>query len=136
MKVKLSLLFLLICVWSCGEHQKFNPKSEWDWSTLQEQTTNPKTINQIEELKKLLSINDARFIIRQLWNLKEPVDILKLSEIEKDQQLSGGGFFGYIPEYFQDKNNIPIPTNFDNLSWMCFIFSRNTKSNITHSLCS
>jgi hypothetical protein len=119
MKVKLSLLrlfFLLtIGIWSCGKYQRFNPKSEWEWSTLQEQTTNPKTINQIEELKKLLPIDDARFVILQLWNLKEPIDILKLSEVEKDQQLSGGGFYGYIPEYFQDKTNIPIPTNFDSL---------------------
>lgn len=106
---------ILIGFNTCGNRYGFDFSSDWDWSTLKKQSSDSKVIAQIDNLEKDLSIREAHFLFTQLSSLKHPIDIAQLSKIERDQNKSGGGYYGYIPDFFTNPDKIPLPENFNGI---------------------
>lgn len=116
MNVKIQIILIgIVFTYSCGNRYKFDFSSDWTWDHLKKQTSDEKVITQIINIEKNLTLQDARFLFLQLSSLKKPTDIIRLSEIEKNQIQSGGGFYGFVPDYFNNSGDIPIPDNFKNL---------------------
>jgi len=110
-----AILILLLGLSTCGNRYGFDFSSNWNWESLKKQSSDEKVIAQINNLEKNLSLKEARFLFIQLSSLKNPSYITHLSKIETDQNKSGGGYYGYIPDYFKNPNKIPIPENFNSI---------------------
>lgn len=112
-----SLIFIIVLIGlgSCGNRYGFDFKNDWTWDLLKKHSTDNKVIKQITDIENNLSIQDARFLFLQLSSLKNPSDIKHLSQIENDQYISGGGYYGFLPKYFQNPDPIPVPDNFVNI---------------------
>lgn len=137
MKLRLFVIFIiLIGLSACGNRYGFDFSSDWDWNSLKKQSSDEEIIAQINNLKKNLSLKEARFLFIQLSSLKNPSDITHLSKIESDQNKSGGGYYGYIPNYFKNLDKLPVPQNFSSII-ACANFLANTQKQIdriiTHS---
>ncbi len=102
----------------------FDSYKNWEWNELIKRADKGKTIKDIEQIKKLLSINEARFIFSELSKLHRPEDIKGLSEIEKNQFNRGGGFYGIIPAYFSNPDTIPLPSDFDSIVKAALYFAK------------
>lgn len=130
MKLRLFVIFIvLVGLSACENRYGFDFGSDWDWHSLKKQSSNENVIAQINNLEKNLSLKEARFLFIQLSSLKNPSDIAHLSKIESDQNKSGGGYYGYIPDYFKNPNKIPIPENFESII-ACANFLTNTRTQI------
>jgi len=130
MKLRLFVIFIvLVGLSACKNRYGFDFGSDWDWHSLKKQSSNENVIAQINNLEKNLSLKEARFLFIQLSSLKNPSDIAHLSKIESDQNKSGGGYYGYIPDYFKNPNKIPIPENFESII-ACANFLTNTRTQI------
>ncbi len=101
-------LFLLV-LFSCDRGQEFNYQKKWDWAELESKAPDSTARATVQSLKKILSLNEARFILKQLDRLNAPRDIHKLAEIEKQQNKWGGSFYGFIPDRFKNPKKIPLP---------------------------
>lgn len=116
MNIKIQFILIgLLFTYSCGNRYKFDFSGEWTWNQLKSKTSDEKVTAQIINIEKNLTIQEARFLFLQLSSLKNPADIIRLSEIEKNQKQSGGGFYGFVPDFFSNSGDIPIPDNFNNL---------------------
>ena len=130
MKFKLTvILSTLLFIIGCGNRYGFDFKQEWDWNTLKRQTDDPQTLKQIDDLREKMSLSDAHFLLKNLSQLKNPEDIYQLSAIEKAQNDSGGGFYGFIPNFFNDAKKVPVPTDFSGLI-SCAQYLNNVKLRI------
>lgn len=130
MKLRLFVVFIiLIGLSACGNRYGFDFSSDWDWNSLKKQSSDKEIIAQINNLKKNLSLKEARFLFIQLSSLKNPSDITQLSKIESDQNKSGGGYYGYVPDYFKNPAVIPVPENFNSII-ACANFLANTRKQI------
>ncbi|MCK4641010.1 MAG: hypothetical protein KAU06_06715 [Candidatus Marinimicrobia bacterium] len=130
MKLRLFVIFIiLIGLSACGNRYGFDFSSDWDWNLLKKQSSDNKVIAHINNLEKILSLKEARFLFIQLSSLKNPLDITHLSKIESDQNQSGGGYYGYIPDYFKNPDKIPVPENFNSII-ACADFLVNTRKQI------
>lgn len=132
MKMKLRLFVLLIMLLgfsACGNRYGFDFSSDWTWDSLKKQSVDEEVITQINNIEKNLSIQDARFLFLQLSSLKNPSDITRLSQIESEQNKSGGGYYGFLPEYFQNPDKIPVPDNLNNII-ACADFLAKTRKHI------
>lgn len=88
---------------------------EMNWEKLLSVSKSINDKNKIQRLKELISLDEAHFLLCNLSSLEKPEDILKLSDLEKEQNERGGGFFGIIPDYFQNRDSIPKPSNWSSL---------------------
>jgi pterin-4a-carbinolamine dehydratase len=130
MKLRLFVIFIgLVGLSACENRYGFDFGSDWDWHSLKKQSSNENVIAQINNLEKNLSLKEARFLFIQLSSLKNPSDITHLSKIESDQNKSGGGYYGYIPDYFKNPDKIPIPENFESII-ACANYLANTRTQI------
>ncbi len=93
----------------------FENEKNWDWGILLASAKNPETVERIQELRSLLSLQEVQFLIFQLQRLNAPEDLKKLASLEREQKQRGGGFYGIIPDYFTEPDNLPLPDSFDNL---------------------
>lgn len=93
----------------------FDFNKKWEWKDLEKTAANEKEINYIIELKKIISIENARFLFDQLLNLNNPEEIKNLRKYQALQIEWGGSFYGIIPDQINEEDDIPIPTNFENL---------------------
>lgn len=134
--MKLRLFFLLIVIIglsTCGNRFGFDFSSDWDWDSLKKQSKDNEVLEQINNLEKNLSLKDARFLLLQLSSLKNPTDITQLSKIESTQDQSGGGYYGYIPLFFKNPEQIPVPENFNSII-ACATFLANTRRQISGTI--
>jgi len=127
------ILIILIGLSTCGNRYGFDFSSNWDWNSLKKHSTDEEVITQINNLEKNLSLKEARFLFIQLSSLKNPSDIIHLSKIERDQNQSGGGYYGYIPDYFKNPDKIPVPENFNSII-VCANFLANTRKQIDRTI--
>ncbi len=86
-----------------------------NWEDFEEHAFSEQTRSRIEKLKDLVSIEDARFLLRQLSNLGKPEEVKRLFVLQKLQNDCGGSFYGAIPEQITEEDIIPVPTDFENL---------------------
>lgn len=101
-----------------------------NWQDLEEHATSEHTRNMIERLKDLISIEDARFLLRQLSNLDNPEEVKELFVLQKLQNDWGRGFYGAIPKQIPEEDTIPVPTDFENLVRAALFFSKDTLSQL------
>lgn len=90
-------------------------EQDLNWQDFEEHATSEHTRSRIERLKDLISIEDARFLLRQLSNLDNPEEVKELFVLQKLQNDWGGSFYGAIPEQIPEEDTIPVPTDFENL---------------------
>ena len=90
-------------------------EQDLNWQDFEEHATSEHTRSRIERLKDLISIEDARFLLRQLSNLDNPEEVKELFVLQKLQNDWGGSFYGAIPEQITEEDTIPVPTDFENL---------------------
>lgn len=113
------LIFSFLIIFSKCDIEKniyeFDFKQDWKWDDLKKHTENPETHNKIENLKQILSIEDAHFLFNQLSGLDNPADIIRLSELQSIQDSLGGNFYGMSPGFPENTDTIPIPYDFDRL---------------------
>lgn len=87
----------------------------WNWDDLERDSTSEQTRGKIAKLKGLISIDDARFLFRQLSDLNRPGEVRRLFDYQSLQNDLGGGFYGIIPEQITEKDSISVPTDFETL---------------------
>jgi len=119
--MKITFILILFSLHSVLFCQNLKPRynfdfdKEWQWNQLFDKANNEDTFKELQKLKEILSIHDARFIFYQLSRLAHPMDIKAFSEMEKNQSEWGGGFYGIVPAHFSNMDSIPQPLDFDNL---------------------
>ncbi|MEJ2635195.1 MAG: hypothetical protein P8184_07865 [Calditrichia bacterium] len=115
----LFILFLtLIFAVSCSDSNRiyhFNFHKKWHWTDLEKNAGDPRTRQEIRQLKELLSIDDARFLLREISELHNPAQIKNLYGIQHLQKKLGGDFYGVIPDQLDTADTIPVPDNFGSL---------------------
>ena len=97
------------------DRYNFSFELSWNWKDLEEHSISEQARSNITKLKDLISINDARFLFRQLSNLDRPEEIGRIFDCQRLQDDWGGSFYGIIPEQVTEKDSIPIPTDFETL---------------------
>jgi len=109
----LSALLLLI---RCDNNiYNFNFNAQWDWDTLTSNIKNSETNENIEDLKSILDLEDARMLLKNISKLESPAKIKQLSDIQLLQDSLGGSFYGLAPNLSSKSDSIPIPYDFDSL---------------------
>jgi hypothetical protein len=94
----------------------------WDWAALEAHAARARGLEELAELKKLLSLEDARFLLEQLSRLSNPKEIQRLSDYQRRQEEWGAGFHGMLPEQLAEK--IPIPEDFSSLVKVALLLAR------------
>lgn len=92
----------------------FDFAGPFDWAALEAHAARAGGLDHVTELRKLVSLEDARFLLEQLAILPDPVEIEKLSSYQSLQNEWGGGFHGMLPEQFVEEK-IPVPADFPSL---------------------
>jgi len=129
MKWLASTLLIYMFFISCENQYGFDFNDNWNWESLEKTAKNEQTIDQIQQLKEKISLDEAKFIFSQLTLLKNPNEIQNLSVIEQQQMDWGGGFYGYVPNYFKEADKIPVPQDFDSLI-ECAVYLNNIRYQI------
>jgi len=92
----------------------FDCATPFDWATLKAHAARAGGLDYLTELRKLTSLEDTRFLLEQLANLPDPLEIEKLSSCQSLQNEWGGGFHGMLPEQLV-KEKIHVPADFPSL---------------------
>jgi|GEM_PF-1505495 len=114
---------------SCAHRYQFDFANSWSWEQLEQAAPTEECRENIHQIQKNITLNDAQFLFKQLTALPKPVEIRRLAEIEALQEQWGGGFYGYVRAYFQDLDQIPIPNDFVSLV-ECALYLSKAKSEI------
>ncbi len=112
------LLLILVLFSSCnnkGNVYEFDFTHEWTWSEIINHTNDQETKEQIERIKKLISVEEAHTLFFYLSALEDPKDIKLLAEIQSVQDSLGGGFYGMAPVFPNNTDTIPVPYDFEKL---------------------
>ncbi|MFQ5793637.1 MAG: DUF5700 domain-containing putative Zn-dependent protease [Candidatus Bipolaricaulia bacterium] len=80
-------------------------------------------LDDLAQLQKLVSIEDARFLFNQLVELRDPTEIERLKDYGKLQNEWGGSFYGMLPEPLTE-GEIPVPADFPSLTQVAALLSR------------
>lgn len=94
----------------------------WDWAALEAHAAQAGGLEDLAELKELLSLEDARFLLEQLSRLSNPAEIQKLRSYQHLQEEWGAGFYGMLPEQLTEE--IPLPEDFPSLLKTALLLAR------------
>ena len=95
----------------------------WDWAALESHAVQAGGLADLAELKELLALADARFLLEQLSRLSDPAEIQRLSGYQQMQNEWGGSFYGMLPEQLVDEE-IPNPVDFPSLLKAVLLLAR------------
>ncbi len=115
MKKTIFLSALLLLIGCDNNIYNFNFNAQWDWDTLTSNIKNSETNENIEDLKSILDLEDARMLLKNISKLDSPAKIKQLSDIQLLQDSLGGSFYGLAPNLSSKSDSIPIPYDFDSL---------------------
>jgi len=100
-----------------------------DWRSLEAHASQAGGLDHLTELWKLVSVEDARFLLAQLANLPDPAEIKRLSAYQGLQNEWGGGFHGMLPEQLVGEN-IYVPADFPSLLQTALFLARVRAENL------
>lgn len=100
-----------------------------DWASLQAHAVQAGGLDHLTELRKLASVEDARFLLAQLANLPDLAEIKKLSAYQGLQNEWGGGFHGMLPEQLVEES-IHVPADFPSLLQTALLLARVRAENL------
>jgi hypothetical protein len=106
---------VVVCAQNPRNRFDFDFQSDWKWEQLFSKANNEKTETHIKNLKKKLSLEEAKFLLKQLSILQNQNDLRKFVEFKKLQVDLGGSFYGLLPDHFTDIDSIPTAQNFESL---------------------
>lgn len=129
-KAILTLSLISLLLFSCSTEKKFDFNQQWTWQDLRDFTENEDTHRMINNIKKLVPLEDARYLFREIAKFEQPKDVYKLTRIERKQHESGGGFFGVLPNHFDQQNLIPLPIDFNKTIRLGLYLSKVRKNNV------
>jgi len=109
-RLLIMISLVLLVLFACDRGSDFNYQKNWDWPELEKKAPDSTAQSYVQSLKKILSLDEARFVLKQLDRLNKPEDIRRLAEIEKGQKKRGGSFYSFIPDRFGNAQKIPLPT--------------------------
>ncbi len=123
-------IIITLLLTGCSKDKKFDFNGQWTWQDLKAFTDNEDTHRLIDNIKKLVPLDDTRYLFREISRFETPEDVYNLTAIEKRQNQLGGGFFGVIPNHFDQKSRIPLPTDFDKTIRLGLYLSKVRTNNI------
>ncbi len=104
-------------------------KENISWEELYSQADNIEISKDIDRLKSSLSIEDVRFLLKQIKRLKKPENIQVLSTYQAKQKQLGGWVDGLFPDQFTE-NDLLIPDNFSNMIKCLLQLAEQRKTNL------
>lgn len=111
--ILMSLSFIYLC--GCASQNRLGLPQDYDfrWEDLRTDSTSTRSDSIVTELRRLLTIEEARLLFDYLGKLEKPSDINKLYELQKIQSQSGGGFLGIFDELTHEKYPLTEPADLE-----------------------
>ncbi|MCP5104143.1 MAG: hypothetical protein GY950_12225 [bacterium] len=98
----------------------FDFTRQWQWEEL----------DRVADLKQIVAIEDARFLLLQLSRLNNPGEIQRLLKYQKQQEEWGAGFYGMLPDFLAEAGKIPEPGSLDNIIQTALHLARVREKNL------
>ena len=106
-----------------------NFSEKWSWRDLEDNLSVTK-LEKLEEIKSIISIDDANFLCNQFTHLEKPEDIKKLSLFQNEQVTLGAWVPGLLPDQFISEKQIPVPNNLNNITLLLWELTKQRERNI------
>lgn len=103
---------------------KINFTGNWNWDDLKRAAKDKRLCETINKLEKMISIEDARFISRQLISLQNPDQIKELATYQDKQKKLGAWVDGLLPDQLKDENKIILPKDLEGIINSMYQLSR------------